>query len=115
MEKRIVANIRTEDLTGARSFYAEALEMNELMKMGWIATYGAEENPGVQISFAEQGGSDTPVPDLSIKVEDAAEACRRMKAGGFRIVYDLTDEPWGVRRSFVTDPDGNLVNILSHL
>jgi uncharacterized glyoxalase superfamily protein PhnB len=37
-----------------------------------------------------------------------------MKEGKFKIEYDLTDEPWGVRRFFVRDPFGKLVNILSH-
>ena len=30
------------------------------------------------------------------------------------IVYDITDEPWGVRRFYLRDPLGRLVNILSH-
>jgi hypothetical protein len=34
---------------------------------------------------------------------------------GMRIVYPLTDEPWGVRRFFVEDPDGHIVNVLAHI
>jgi hypothetical protein len=26
----------------------------------------------------------------------------------------MTDGPWGVRRFFVRDPDGNVVNVLGH-
>lgn len=37
-----------------------------------------------------------------------------MKNSGFEITYKLTDEDWGVRRFFVIDPFGKLVNILSH-
>jgi hypothetical protein len=29
-------------------------------------------------------------------------------------VHPLTDEPWGVRRFFVRDPSGKVLNILSH-
>jgi hypothetical protein len=29
-------------------------------------------------------------------------------------VHPLTDEPWGVRRFFVRDPSGSVLNILSH-
>ena len=44
-------------------------------------------------------------------VEDAyAEAQRR----GYEIVHPLTLEPWGVRRFFVRDPDGNVINVVSH-
>jgi uncharacterized glyoxalase superfamily protein PhnB len=27
---------------------------------------------------------------------------------------DLTDEPWGVRRFFVTDPNGVVLNVMRH-
>jgi uncharacterized glyoxalase superfamily protein PhnB len=30
------------------------------------------------------------------------------------IVYPLTNEPWGVRRFFVKDPNGLIINVLSH-
>jgi hypothetical protein len=30
-------------------------------------------------------------------------------------VYPLTNEPWGVRRFFVKDPSGTIVNVLSHV
>nr|WP_233487465.1 hypothetical protein [Thalassovita gelatinovora] len=30
------------------------------------------------------------------------------------MAYDLTDEPWGVRRFYLRDPAGKLLNILSH-
>ena len=33
---------------------------------------------------------------------------------GFAIEHGPADEPWGVRRFFVRDPFGRLVNILSH-
>lgn len=38
-----------------------------------------------------------------------------MQDRGLRIVYPLTDEPWGVRRFFVEDPDGRIINVLAHL
>jgi uncharacterized glyoxalase superfamily protein PhnB len=52
---------------------------------------------------------------LSIEVDDVDEALRRMKKGRFKIEYPLTEEPWCVRRFFVRDPFGRLVNILEHL
>jgi catechol 2,3-dioxygenase-like lactoylglutathione lyase family enzyme len=84
------------------------------MDLGWIATYGSSETMSVQVSFAEQGGSGTPVPDLSIEVDDVEAALAAMKAAGFAVEYGPADEPWGVRRFYVRDPFGRLVNILSH-
>jgi uncharacterized glyoxalase superfamily protein PhnB len=35
--------------------------------------------------------------------------------GGFEIVHPLTDELWGVRRFFVRDPNGAVINVMQHL
>lgn len=112
--KRIVANIHTADVAAARTFYGDVLGLDILMDHGWIATYGSSRQMTLQVSFATQGGNGTPVPDLSIEVDDVNAAYERMKAAGFAIEYELTDEPWGVRRFFVRDPYGKLVNILEH-
>lgn len=68
----------------------------------------------LQISFLSEGGSGTPVPDLSIEVDDLDAALERMKTAGVAIEYGPADEPWGVRRFYVRDPFGKLVNILTH-
>src|SRR5436190_14213325 len=42
------------------------------------------------------------------------DACHALaQANGHAIVYPLTDEPWGVRRFFVTDPNGVIVNVVT--
>jgi len=112
--RRIIANIETRDVAAAKRFYQDVLGLDLLMDHGWIATYGSTETMSVQVSFAEQGGSGTPVPDLSIEVDDVEAALEGMKAAGFAIEYGPADEPWGVRRFHVRDPLGRLVNILSH-
>jgi catechol 2,3-dioxygenase-like lactoylglutathione lyase family enzyme len=111
--KRIVADIYTEDTAAARPFYQEVLGLELLMDQGFIATYGAHET-NVQISFASEGGSHTPCPDLSIEVDDLEAALEGMRSKGFVIEYGPVLEPWGVRRFFVRDPFGKLVNILAH-
>ena len=113
--RRIVANVAAADLSAARRFYGDVLGLDLLMDHGWIATWGSAERMAVQVSFAAEGGSGTPVPDLSIEVDDVDEAFTSMKAAGFSIEYGPADEPWGVRRFHVRDPFGRLVNILSHL
>ncbi|OOC62846.1 VOC family protein [Paenibacillus ihbetae] len=112
--KRIVANIDTGRVAEAKRFYQEVLGLDLLMDHGWIATYGSQETMQVQISFAEEGGSGTPVPDLSIEVDDVEAVLADMNNAGFPVEYGPVDEPWGVRRFFVRDPFGKLVNILMH-
>jgi len=112
--RRIVANLRAADPTKAREFYGQLLGLNVVMDHGWLVTFASGERMAPQISIASEGGSGTPVPDLSIEVEDVEDTYARAKTGGFEIVYELTREPWGVRRFFVRDPFGTTVNILAH-
>ncbi|REC79961.1 glyoxalase [Chryseobacterium elymi] len=114
MVKRIVANIQTDHLADADCFYKDILGLEILMDHGWIKTFGNHEEAQVQVSFATQGGNDTEVPLLSIEADNLDELYGKMKQAGFEITYGITDEEWGVRRFFVKDPFGNLINILSH-
>jgi catechol 2,3-dioxygenase-like lactoylglutathione lyase family enzyme len=113
--KRIVANIGTPTVDDAKRFYQQIFGLELLMDHGWIATYGSSEKMDVQISFASQGGSGTATPDLSIEVDDLDAAFARVKAAGVPVEYGPLDEPWGVRRFYVRDPFGKLVNVLAHL
>ena len=114
---RIVANIAVsqDEIDRAASFYRDVLGLEMLMDHGWIVTLGNGERMQVQLSIAAEGGSGAPVPDLSIEVDDVEEAFARARAGGFAIEYGVADEPWGVRRFYVRDPFGKLVNVLSHI
>jgi len=112
--KRIVANLSAQKIKSARRFYEGVLGLDLLMDLGWIATYGSTTKMPIQISIASEGGSGTKVPDLSIEVDDVDEAYAKMKKARFKIVYPITDEPWGVRRFYVKDPMGKIVNILAH-
>jgi catechol 2,3-dioxygenase-like lactoylglutathione lyase family enzyme len=113
--KRIMANTATKDIAAAKRFYQDILGLDRLMDHGWLVTYGSSEKMSVQVSFASEGGSGTPVPDLSIEVDDLDEALQRMKKAKIPIEYGPAEEPWNVRRFFVRDPYGKLVNILVHL
>jgi len=113
--QRIVANVETADPAAADTFYADILGLDLLMDMTWIRTYGRTARMSVQISFMSEGGSGTPVPDLSIEVDDLDTAFRKFQQSGFAIEYGPVVEPWGVRRFFVRDPFGRLVNVLSHI
>ncbi len=102
----------TRGRPSSRAF--RALSSVLLVDQGWIRTYGTQTEMTLQVSFATEGGSGTPVPELSIEVDDVDVALARMSAAGFRIEYGPADEPWGVRRFFVRDPFGRLVNVLAH-
>jgi catechol 2,3-dioxygenase-like lactoylglutathione lyase family enzyme len=113
--RRIISNIAAADVAAAKRFYHDVLGLDVMMDLGWIATYGSDQRMTVQVSIASEGGSGTAVPDLSIEVDDVAAALDAMRAAGFPIEYGPVDEPWGVRRFYVRDPFGKLVNILAHI
>lgn len=112
--RRIVANLHAADPAAARAFYGELLGLDLVMDHGWMLTFASGGTMTPQLSVASEGGSGTPVPVLSIEVDDVDDVYRRAKAAGCEIVYDLSDEPWGVRRFYLRDPFGNVVNILTH-
>jgi catechol 2,3-dioxygenase-like lactoylglutathione lyase family enzyme len=111
---RVVANIATEQMDAAKTFYGEVLGMTVGMDHGWIITFVGSGQASPQISFASEGGSGTPVPDLSIEVDDLSLVHERVVSAGYQPEYGPVTEPWGVRRFFVRDPFGRLLNILSH-
>lgn len=112
--RRIVTNLHAPDPQAARAFYGDLLDLDIVMDLGWIVTFASGKQAPAQVSIASEGGSGTSVPQLSIEVDDVDEIYAKAKAMGLEIVYGITDEPWGVRRFYVCDPFGTIVNILSH-
>jgi lactoylglutathione lyase len=111
---RIVANFESADVTAAHDFYHRILGLELLMDHGWIRTYGSPAKMRVQVSIAAEGGSGTAVPDLSIEVDDLDELLARLAEARIALEYGPVTEPWGVRRVFVRDPLGKLINFLQH-
>ncbi len=112
--KRIVPNVAVNDIEGAKTFYRDVLGLEIAMDLGWIVTFEAQASMCPQLSTATEGGGGTPVPDITVEVDDLDEALRRFRKAQIAIEYGPVLEPWGVRRFFVRDPTGKLVNILAH-
>jgi catechol 2,3-dioxygenase-like lactoylglutathione lyase family enzyme len=113
--RRIVPNLAAADPAKAKAFYGDVLGLDLVMDLGWIMTFASSKKMAPQLSFMSEGGSGTPVPQISIEVDDVDDVYARVKSAGFEIVYGLTREPWGVRRFFARDPFGTIVNILAHV
>jgi hypothetical protein len=52
-----------------------------------VANIAADDpkRAGAQVGAASEGGSDTPIPDLSIEVDDLDDVHQRAVAAGFSI------------------------------
>ena len=112
---RITANIAHPDPAQVADFYRQVLGLQVAMDMGWIVTLAGEGPGPIQLSTMSEGGSGTPVPPLSVEVDDLDGVLDRARSLGHAPEYGPVDEPWGVRRAFLRDPAGTLVNVLVHL
>ncbi len=112
--RRITANIATDTLGELADFCRDIVGLEQVMDFGWIVTFQGPDTAPVQLSLAQQGGSGTGVPSLSIEVDDLDAVLPRARARGHEIVYGPVTEPWGMRRFYLRDPAGTLLNILSH-
>ncbi|MEU9034019.1 VOC family protein [Streptomyces sp. NPDC048352] len=111
--RRVVPNVHSQAPRESREFYG-LLGFQEVMNHGWIMTLAAPSSPTAQISFMA-GDKTAPVaPDMSIEVDDVDAAYAAVRESGAEIVHPLQDEEWGVRRFFVRDPNGLVVNVLGH-
>ena len=113
---RIVAYAGGHELGASRDFYVEVLGMQVAMEDP-VLDLQSPENPTAEVIIGAQE-MQSPTPSFGVDVGEPAavdaahaEVVRR----GLRVVYPLTDESWGVRRFFVEDPGGTIVNVLAHI
>lgn len=112
--RRVVPDLASTSLESAKAFYSEVLGLHPVMDHGWIVTLADPERPGVQVSLMTHDATAPVTPDVSIQVDDVDGCHAAAVQAGAEIIHPLTDEPWGVRRFFVRDPDGHVINVLSH-
>jgi catechol 2,3-dioxygenase-like lactoylglutathione lyase family enzyme len=114
--RRIVAYAGGHELMASRDFYVEVLGMQVVMEDP-VLDLQSPDNPTAEVIIGAQE-MQGPQPGFGIDIGEPAavdaahaEVLRR----GLRVAYPLTDEPWGVRRFFVEDPGGTIVNVLAHI
>jgi catechol 2,3-dioxygenase-like lactoylglutathione lyase family enzyme len=112
--RRAVPDLASSDPRRAGAFSRDVLGFEVGMDLGRVVTLMAPGNPTAQVTVLAEDRSPPVQPDLSVEVDDVDGVHAHAVARGFEIVHPLTDAPWGVRRFFVRDPDGHVVNVLSH-
>jgi catechol 2,3-dioxygenase-like lactoylglutathione lyase family enzyme len=112
--RRIVPDLPTQDTAASKAFYVDVLGLEVAMDLGWVVTFAAPGNRTAQITVMGDDASAAPRPAVSIEVDDVDAVHAAAQRLGHEIVHPLTDEAWGVRRFFVRDPSGTVLNILSH-
>ena len=112
---RIVAYAGGTEPAASRDFYVEVLGMRVVMEDP-VLDLQSPDDPAAELIIGAQEMQE-PQPSFGVDVGEPAavdavhaEAVRRE----LRVVYPLTDEPWGVRRFFVRDPNGVVISVLAH-
>ena len=111
---RIVPNLGVEDPTTGHDFYEDFLGLEKQFDMGWVASFRSPTNPSVQVTIVATDPTAPEQSSLTVAVPDVDAAYADAQSRGYEIVHPLTQEPWGVRRFFVRDPHGVVVNIVGH-
>ena len=112
--RRIVPDFPASDVAASRELYVDVLGLDVVMDLGWIVTYAAPGNGAVQLSVMAVEAGGGVQPDVSIEVDDVDAVHAAAVARGYEIVRPLRDEEWGVRRFFLRDASGKVLNIVSH-
>ena len=117
--RRVVPDLASQRLESTRDFYVNVLGFQVAMDMpintGRILTLISPDNPTAQISLLSgRPSTSAQEPNLTIEVQDADAIHAKAVTAGAPIVYPLTTEPWGVRRFYVSDPDGVVINVMTH-
>ena len=112
--RRTVLNIHSSHFDENRNFYVNLLGFEVSMEMDWIMTFASSTNPTAQITVLKKDLTAPVDPNLTVEVGDVVSIYASAIQSNLNIVYPLTDEPWGVRRFFVVDPNGQVVNVISH-
>lgn len=84
------------------------------MDMDWVVNLVSPGNPTAQIILMTRDATAPVQPQMSIEVADVDAVHQHALDRGDDIIYPLTHEPWGVRRFFVRDPNGVVINVLGH-
>jgi predicted enzyme related to lactoylglutathione lyase len=114
--RRVVPDIPSKRCEESRAFYMDFLGMELAMDMDFILTFASQSNPTAQVSIVRDEGASASLPNVALTagVADVDEMHTRAIEPGLEIVYPLTNEPWGVRRFFVADPNCVVINLMSH-
>jgi len=113
--RRVVPDLHGDRPLESRAFYEHVIGLELRMDMGWIATFVSPANETAQLTVISADARAPMTPNVSVEVDDVDVVHARAVAAGYEIVYALADEPWGVRRFFVRDPNGAIVNVMQHL
>ncbi len=113
-----------DDVAASLDFYEQAFGMrrqflHESGDFGELAT-GETRLAFSSKALMRQLGKEPGMPDpkrpvfeIAFETDDVGKALAQAVSAGANLVQDVREEPWGQTTSYVSDPDGYLVEICS--
>jgi predicted enzyme related to lactoylglutathione lyase len=111
--RRIKPNILSDRFDESRAFYNDVIGLDGGDGLDWILFFGTGQRE-VQLTVMKLDIKANVHAEVSIEVDDVDAVYDRACAAGAEIVYPLTHEEWGLRRFFVRDPNGTVINVTEH-
>ena len=115
------------DLEATRRFYVDVLGMTESPRPAfnfpglWFQTGNVQihatqaSSEAGKAGWADQGGKKVSRGHhIAFAVDDVAEALKIVEAHGVRIASPLQQRPDGFKQLYLYDPDGHVVELVSH-
>lgn len=111
------------DMARMVAFYRDVLNFETDWDGGLYATFQKETDKLFMFDrrhFAESiGETYTPPSGLNLTMEmymrfatpEVDQEYERLKGLNVRIIEELSTKPWGQRNFFITDPEGNIIEI----
>src|SRR5918998_3908713 len=107
--RRIMPYYESQDVEATRTFYTQVIGLEEGSFGGGYIGFGSGQ---AMVVFAPPDVQPA-LPDMGVDVgsREAVDAAHAEAVrGGHEGVYGPVDEPWGVRRFFVRDPQGVVIS-----
>jgi uncharacterized glyoxalase superfamily protein PhnB len=109
---RAVPNIRSDRPAETRDFFVDVFGFEVAMDLDWVMTLASPDHPAAQITIISS--DDMAAPGITVGVADVDAVHAKAVEQGLEIAYPLRDEAWGVRRFMLREPNGTVVNVVSH-
>ena len=109
---RAVPNIRSDRPAETRDFFVDLFGFEVAMDFDWVMTLASPDHPAAQITVISS--DDMAAPGITVGVADVDAVHAKAVEQGLEIAYPLRDEAWGVRRFMLREPNGTVVNVVSH-
>lgn len=113
--------VTTCELRASRDFFVQHFGLEVVFEASWVAMLGDAASGDIRLGLmSADHPTSPPGPEVfdgrgmivTVQVDDAAQACDRLREAGVPISYALHDEPWGQRRFMTVDPSGIGVDVV---